>query len=565
MKNTLIRIALGSLVCLTLAFGAITWATSLMDSLFAYRSPLRENPPAPGAALGEPLSRRVVFVLVDALREDTSRDAAVMPYLNRLREQGAWGLMHSQPPSYSEPGYSVMLTGAWPELSDGPAMNLSYEAIPTFTQDNLFSAAQRAGLKSAVSGYYWFEKLIPQETLESSFYTSGEDQSADREVVEAALPWLRSGDYQLVLIHLDQVDFAGHYEGGPRDPRWNQAASRVDALLREIVAELDFSQDTLLVVSDHGQIDQGGHGGHEAVTLLEPFVLVGSGVKPGFYGDLYMVDVAPTVATLLGTNLPGTSQGAVQLEMLTYPGESIPFLVDATTAQQAQLLTAYQVAIGANTSSEPAIVQDLVPSPGRVVEAYQQELRLLRNARLNSERLLRSAIAILLVLLPVGFIAWRHSRTTGWSLIGTLLYVVIFHLRYGLIDGKTYSLSSVTSAESLISYTVATSFVAMALSWMLFSFGLKVFQQAAFRALEQSLEFVFMVIYLISLPILISYALNGFVVSWTLPHFPTMFLAFLSVLQLLVVAASGLLFSGLAALVAWLLGRPQRVHPPNLV
>ena len=80
--------------------------------------------------------------------------------------------------------------------------------------------------------------------------------------VDAALPWLQSAEYQLVLIHLDQVDYAGHHEGGPQDPRWNQAAQRADDLLAEILAAVDLEQDTLLVVSDHGQIDPGGHGGH---------------------------------------------------------------------------------------------------------------------------------------------------------------------------------------------------------------------------------------------------------------------------------------------------------------
>jgi hypothetical protein len=48
-------------------------------------------------------------------------------------------------------------------------------------------------------------------------------------------------------------------------------------MLAEIVAALDLQQDTLLIFSDHGQIDQGGHGGHEAVTLVEPFVMLGPG------------------------------------------------------------------------------------------------------------------------------------------------------------------------------------------------------------------------------------------------------------------------------------------------
>lgn len=551
------RILLGIVICLLFAFGAFTWATSLMDSLYAYRSPLRENPPAPVSTLGEPLTRRLVFVLVDALREDTSRDKEVMPFLNQLREQGAWGLMHSQPPSYSEPGYSVLLTGAWPDISDGPAMNLPYEEIPVFTQDNLFSAAHRAGLSSAVSGFYWFEKLIPQETVAASFYTQGEDQAADREVVGAAKPWLRGEDYQLVLIHLDQIDYAGHYEGGPRDPRWDQAASRVDDLLREISAELDFNLDTLLVVSDHGQIDEGGHGGHEAVTLLEPFVLTGAGVRPGFYGDLYMVDVAPTLAALLGTNLPATSQGAVLTEMLSYPEERLQSLVDETTAQQDRLLTAYKAALGINRKSTLTVEQAPKLSPGRVVDTYQQELRLLRETRLSAERLPRGVLAIFVLLVPAGFYIRRRSQLSGWGLIGALLYLALFHLRYGWIDGKTYSLSSVTSAEGLISYVVITSLAALVLSWMVFSFGSQILRQKPTGVFELSLQFVFPVIYFVSLPILLSYTLNGFTVQWTLPHFPTMFMAFLSVLQVLVISVMGLAIAVLAAIFAWMVGRAK--------
>jgi hypothetical protein len=124
------RIPLVILLCLLLAAGSGIMAAGLMDSLFAYRSPLHDSPPAPGVALGAPLSRQVVFVLIDGLRLDTSLDTEIMPFLNSLRGQGAYGTMHSQEPSYSQPGYTVLLSGAWPEISDGPAFNNPYENIP---------------------------------------------------------------------------------------------------------------------------------------------------------------------------------------------------------------------------------------------------------------------------------------------------------------------------------------------------------------------------------------------------------------------------------------------------
>ena len=80
-----IPLLIGILACLLIAAGAYLWTSRLMDSVYAYRSPLHDAPPAPGEPLGAPLTRRVVFVLIDALREDTSLKPDVMPFLNELR------------------------------------------------------------------------------------------------------------------------------------------------------------------------------------------------------------------------------------------------------------------------------------------------------------------------------------------------------------------------------------------------------------------------------------------------------------------------------------------------
>ena len=233
-------------------------------------------------------------------------------------------------------------------MSDGPTINLDYAEIPTWTQDDLVSAAKRAGLKTAVSGYNWFEKLIPQAAVDASFYTPGEDAAADRAaVVDAALPWLKADDHQFVLIHIDQVDYAGHHEGGPADAVWDAAARRADDLLAEIAASLDLNKDTIFVASDHGQIDRGGHGGQDPIALVEPWVLAGAGVKPGSYGDVVQVDVAPTLAALLGANIPAATQGRTRVEMLNSSPEQTAAIERVATVEQAALAQNYAQAIGA--------------------------------------------------------------------------------------------------------------------------------------------------------------------------------------------------------------------------
>ena len=104
----------GILLLLGIAAGAYFWATGMISSNFDYRSPLKDSPPPAGKILGEPSSSRVVIVLIDALRYDTSINSDLMPTLNRIREIGASARMHIRPPSFLFLVYTTLLTGAWP-------------------------------------------------------------------------------------------------------------------------------------------------------------------------------------------------------------------------------------------------------------------------------------------------------------------------------------------------------------------------------------------------------------------------------------------------------------------
>jgi len=544
MKKS-VWLVLGILACLAVTAGAYFWANGMINSLYAYRSPLHNSPPAPGDPLGKPLTRKVVLVLIDGLREDTSLKSEVMPFLNELRTRSASATMHSRPPSFSDPGYSVLLTGAWPDISDGPALNLPYEETPTFTQDDLFSAVHRAGLRTAISANNWFEKLIPQASVDASFYTAGDDAAADREVMDAAPPMLE-GDYALVLIHIDQVDYAGHHEGGPLDSRWDAAAARSDELLREIVTHLDLSQDTVIVLSDHGHIDRGGHGGQDPIALIEPFVITGAGVIPGMYGDINMVDVAPTIAALLGANIPASNQGHVLTNMLNLSDMQLAAIHDAVAYQQIQLEQTYIPAIGERATN-------VLVEPGQdVVNSYQQAMDAARSQRLFRERTWRGLLALFLATIPAAILVIRRDRKVLWLLCGALLYVLLFNFRYAILGGRTYSLSSPTSEMDIIMFVAVTGTVALTIAWLAVMLILRAFRHRPLHAASTSLSLTLMTIYLLAIPNLLSYSLNGALVTWALPDMLSMFVAFLSVIQCLVVAAFGLLLTGIAALVAWL-------------
>ena len=70
MKNR--WIVLGIVGCLIVAAVGYFGATGLIDSLYAYRSPLRQSPPQAAQPLGPPLTRQVVFVLNSASLGDNA-------------------------------------------------------------------------------------------------------------------------------------------------------------------------------------------------------------------------------------------------------------------------------------------------------------------------------------------------------------------------------------------------------------------------------------------------------------------------------------------------------------
>ncbi len=533
---------IGILISITAAIIAYIWLTNLNDSVYAYRSPLHNSPPSPGKALGIANTRTFVIVLIDGLRYDTSMNTEVMPFLNQLRKGGAVALMHSQTPSYSQPGYTTILTGAWPDINDGPTLNLPLEDIPTITQDNIFSAAKRDGMLTAVSAYDWFDKLIPHYSVTKSFYTSGDDQVADGQVTNAALPWLSNGMYQLVLIHLDQVDYAGHYQGGPQDPRWDAAANRADKLLEQIATSMDLSKDTLLVISDHGHIDTGGHGGQDPIVLLEPFVLAGKGVIPADYGDVQMVDVAPTVAAILGTSIPATSQGHPLIAMYNFTLEQVSEIRSTLATQQELLAVAYGDAIGHKVSVTPA--ED-------IVTATQTAMSTARETVLNAQRLPRGIITFIALFMMLMLAGW-HARTNySWMLIGMIAYILTFNIKYVLIDHKTYSLSSVTDATSLLANTALTTLLALFVGWLVVVLGTKLYQMKPLKAADLTLKFTLVGLTYLFIPPMLHYFIDGATVTWTLPNFLVSFLAYLFLIQVMVAAVVGLFLTGISPLLAY--------------
>ena len=179
----------------------------------------------------------------------------------------------------------------------------------------------------------------------------------------------------------------------------------------------------------------------------------------------------------------------------------------------------------------------------------------LRQGKLARERVWRNMIAMLIAVTPAYMLFLRKEKKALWFLAGAVAYLLIFLGRYLFIDNRTLSLSSLESQTWLITYSAATSALALAVGWLVSMLGLRAFRLSPRGTAGQALGFVCFTLYVLAIPILLSFAVNGYLVTWTLPEFNTQFLGFFATVQALFVAVVGLLLVGISALVARLFSR----------
>jgi hypothetical protein len=133
---------------------------------------------------------------------------------------------------------------------------------------------------------------------------------------------LAAGDASLIAALVLDVDRAGHAAGV--GARYRAAAADTDRMLRVAFAAIDFTRDAVIVTADHGHVAPGGHGGVEPEVSHVPLILAGAGIIRGAHAiDARLIDVAATVATLLGIAAPGHAEGRALVEVLALsPGDA---------------------------------------------------------------------------------------------------------------------------------------------------------------------------------------------------------------------------------------------------
>ncbi|WP_371495268.1 alkaline phosphatase family protein [Kitasatospora sp. NBC_00374] len=281
------------------AVTAVGAATAVTLSLTAVQATAATGP-YKGLPNGTKQAKTLV-IGIDGTRYDKLL-AADAPNLKGLIAGGmtATGNLYADPlaPTLSGPGWSTIATGVWPDkhgVKDNTFAGSHYDLYPDLAT-RLETAAPTASTLVVAS---W--SPVADTVFNGRADLRIPEADNDTRTAADAADYLRNGNPDTTFLHFDQVDEAGHGYGGA-SPQYMAAIHSVDGLVGQVVQAVKArpgyaAEDWLIVVTtDHGHTDAGGHGGNSANERQTFVVADGAGFTPGSTRqDVKPVDIAPTV------------------------------------------------------------------------------------------------------------------------------------------------------------------------------------------------------------------------------------------------------------------------------
>ncbi len=258
---------------------------------------------------------KVLLIGLDGVRVDILAQANT-PNIDALAEAGlfsdqAW----TGEETVSGPGWSSMVIGVWADkhgVHNNDFNENTYEQYPDFLTRleqvdpafNTFAVLDWPPLGERVDGGPLFSDAIDVKVT-----FDGEEMGydvADSLSVLAAIDHLTTADPDAAFVYLGYIDIAGH-DTSSLDPLYLAAIEAADVQVGQLVAAVrarasyDNENWLILMSTDHGRSDNGGHGGQSLEERTIFYLASGPSVTQSDQPDgPFIVDIAVTALDHLG-------------------------------------------------------------------------------------------------------------------------------------------------------------------------------------------------------------------------------------------------------------------------
>lgn len=262
------------------------------------------------------LGKNVLVVGIDGVRPDVLARLDT-PNIDALIADGCYsGRIRTRAQTISGPAWSSILTGVWPAKHKVTSNDLStneYDWYPDFL----------TRLEQVDSGFSTFAVIdwpplgvrasggpMISDSIDVKLNFDGDQQGyalADSQSVDAAVRFILNQDPDAMFVYIGYPDVAAHDHGGLSEEYYAsiRAADAHVGRLAQAVRQrqrLRRSEDWLiLVVTDHGHRDTGGHGGTSLEETTVFYLASGpSAIKGRLEAHANLVDIAVTAMAHLG-------------------------------------------------------------------------------------------------------------------------------------------------------------------------------------------------------------------------------------------------------------------------
>jgi hypothetical protein len=480
--------------------------------------------------------------------------------------------------SVSKVGYSTIASGV--NSSESQVISNDYPDTILFKGDSLFNDTIRHHGNTSVVGYYWWWEFfkpwlnwsvtfdatdigLPTTSMNSTnggaLVNTTFPVFYDSLVAQAAVAIVEKNKPTFMVAHFSLADEIAHHEGGSIGPLYASAIKNEDIYIQQIYNAYNtagiLGSTLFIVTADHGQVDIGGHGGTEPEVLHVPLIMKGPGVIIGSYGtSAHQNSIAPTVAALMGFEIPSDASGTILFPCLTLNQKQQAIyrinlaqirLAQATiTAQKTGYSTQFSTYLaGASTYLSAAqasfAANKFASANGNATLSESTSTSTLRT-ELNSktsEEIVGHAIPIIGVLVVIAlllaFLFYRYRKKISGAMaeerdfLGvTALSVAMYFVFLGLaILGTNWHFSASYFPDSAAAFIVSAfmpSLIALIPAgimflWLMWAFGVDTRGTEA-RGVTYAALFLILVASIYDLAVVFFVAKNGAGLPWYAPN-----------------------------------------------
>lgn len=267
------------------------------------------------------LAPHVLVVGIDGIRHDFLLEART-PVLDRLSAAGALlpVRVHEKNFTVSGPVWATVATGVYMDRHGVVGNSIHPPELAAFEDFTALLRAQRPGLATMIA-VSWFPLVVRTE-CGPLFSSGGWVNSVDPESANSNESWIRADDeiaayasarlsaedLAASFVYFGEGDVHAHNHG--TGPGYTACIERCDARLGQLLEAIDSrptraqEEWTVIVVTDHGHLDEGGHGGDSDEERTAWMLASGPGLPEGIKA-LDHADIAVQVLATFGADHHG--------------------------------------------------------------------------------------------------------------------------------------------------------------------------------------------------------------------------------------------------------------------